>query len=416
MKARTLEEMELYLAQQPCEQCGTVTNASELAKSVTADGDRATYVYAGVCRRCGTQRRVEFDAPRGWPKLDGFAYGGDEHSELLTREQWLAIAERELAGAADDPSNLDPDAFFASNGALGRALAQLVEANKLGQDAALTTRIAEVRRKRERYATLSAAMSARRASGGGGGAPTSSTFGKDALVAHEQWLARGRKGPGRLQLDGSGVGGLSLGNIKLGGAQLVRVNFDRATIDFANFTGAELRECSARSTNFAHTKFDDARIENCNFEGARMVLTDCKDVKIQGGTFRGANADRGLWNRISIKHADLRDMRFGDCVLDGSLLEDCDLRGADLARVSPTLSSLGSALNTTFRRCDLRGAKLEGRRLDGTKLIDCKLAGVIGKPAIEGPYTVERPDFSAAGDGSDIRGAADVHALWGKPK
>ncbi|HSJ64426.1 MAG TPA: pentapeptide repeat-containing protein, partial [Gemmatimonadaceae bacterium] len=65
---------------------------------------------------------------------------------------------------------------------------------------------------------------------------------------------------------------------------------------------------------------------------------------------------------------------------------------------------------------DLRGANFEGRRLRDTSFINCKFAGVRGKPEIQGNYTVERADFSPAGDGSDVRGADAVHAIWGAPK
>ena len=237
----------------------------------------------------------------------------------------------------------------------------------------------------------------------------SGTFTKEALVAHEQWLARGKQGAGRFVVEGSSVGGLQLGSLKLAGARLVRVDFERSRLDFADLRGAELVACTAMQANFEHAKLDGATLERCTFSDARMILSNFADGRITGGDFRRANADRGAWNRIKIKNADLRELKFGDCVLDGAVLEGCDLRDAKLGRVTPVLRSLCSTMNTTFLRCDLRGANLEGRRLDGTRFIECKLANVQGKPLIEGSVVIERPDFS--GDAS-LRTAAELEARW----
>jgi uncharacterized protein YjbI with pentapeptide repeats len=241
------------------------------------------------------------------------------------------------------------------------------------------------------------------------------TLTRESLKAHAEWVARGKEGDGRLVLEGTGVGGLSLGNVKLQGSRLVRVSFDRARVDFAKFEGAELVECTAEKTNFAHTNFDSVIFERCKFSGAGMVLTDCNDATFTGGDFQRINADRGMWIRSKLRGVDFREARFGDCVLDAAVLEDCDLRDADLSRVTAGLKRLCSTMNATFRRCDLRGANFAGRRLDGTRFLDCKFAGVRGTPLIEGTYTVERPDFSAAGDGSDVRTDAAVFAIWGAP-
>jgi uncharacterized protein YjbI with pentapeptide repeats len=232
-----------------------------------------------------------------------------------------------------------------------------------------------------------------------------SEFTTAALTDHREWIARGRRGPGRLVIEDASVGPLGLGVAKLGGARLLRVKFFNHKVDFANLSGAELVECIGQGTDFTDAILDGATLDRCTFEKSHFGLTDFHDGRILGGSFRGSTADRGLWNRVRIKDADLRSFRFGDCVLDGAVLEDCDLRDADLHCITPVLESLCSTLNATFLRCDLRGANIDQRRFDNTRFVDCKLHGLIGASRLEGPnpYTLENCDFSAAGDGSDLR-------------
>lgn len=134
-------------------------------------------------------------------------------------------------------------------------------------------------------------------------------------------------------------------------------------------------------------------------------LTDFKDGVVIDTSLYEANANRSMWHGIQLTRCNMRDMRIGDCVLDGAVLEDCDLRGANLSRIDDGLP-LCTTKGTIFRRCDLRGAHLDGRRLDGTKFIDCQLAGHHGKPAIEGSYSVEGGDMSMA----------EIVKLWGPPR
>lgn len=413
MKARTYEELALYIEEHPCARCGTPArvDALEIEHAQAASG-LPLHTYVGRCASCGAELRYAFERPERWPTRTGpLVYGGNEPSELFTAKEWSAIADKMFAAAPADPSNLASAPFFEAIGRLNRARAALVEATKGGLD--VTAKAAQVQARLDRYIALRDAMNARNEAAPP--APTKVSFGREVLKAHEAWLARGRTGDGRLVLENAGIGGMALGNLKIDAVRLVHVSFDGGTVDFASLRGAELIDCSAERTNFSHSVFDEASLVRCRFGRASLVHADLKDVRIEGGDFRACNADRGRWNRVKATGVDFRGMRFGDCVLDAVIFEGCDLRDANLSRIQDILTELCSTLNATFRRCDLRGASFEGRRFDNTKFIECAFAGVKGKPRLEGGYTVERPDFSPAGDGSDIRGPEAVYALWGTP-
>jgi len=442
MKARSTAELDLYIAEHPCSQCGTPPREADLHVKTAVTAGGAHHTYSGSCRKCGNPLHFEIDGPSEWPDLPAFVYGGDQPSQLFAPDQLLAIAEREARAVPAQPDPGKPTLFFEHSARLGRAIGLIDEVRKFipaGGDAVpeaaftgpagaadrrahadryrrgwLDQRIAELRGLRQRYTAQAGAAGQQAATAPP--APLKIRFGSESLAAHKQWLQRGRTGEGRMVLEDEQLGDLRIGDVKLAGARLVRVRLDRVVADFADLRGAELVDCSAEGSNFTHAKLDDAVLEGCRFTAARMALTSLCDARIEGGVFREASADRGSWNRLTARRVDFRDTLFGDCILDGALLEDCDLRGARLGRVHELLTDLCSTMNTTFRRCDLRGADLAGRRFDGTRFIDCKLAGVTGVPVIEGDYLVERPDFSAAGDGSDVRTAAAVHALWGKPR
>ena len=118
-----------------------------------------------------------------------------------------------------------------------------------------------------------------------------------------------------------------------------------------------------------------------------------------------------MLDRAELRRADCREAVLADATLTNTKLIECDLRGCDLRRVDHVLD-LGTAYDAQFVGCDLRGAKLDGRRLRGTKLIRCRFNGVVGKPVIEGPIEIVDPDMSPAGDGSEIIAGTELERQW----
>lgn len=430
MNARSRKEIELYIEEHPCPVCGTRVNPADLPPNFADVGARMRVTHTGNCASCGNPLHYEFAVPREHPA--GRFSLGDGPSEIFAADELLAIAERMESATPRDPAELDPDEYFRNFLQIGTATALVEDVLKtipageseVPRDAffgprgtadrdASPARFQRVTLERQRdayraltdaYQAVNREMNARKAKLVKA-TPPPVELTKPALVAHKEWLARGKTGAGRLVAEGASVGPLGMSSAKLGGARLVKVRFFDHRVDFANLAEAELVECTGKGTNFTHAIFDGATLEACSFPKSHFGLTDFKDAKILGGDYQGSTADRGSWNRVRIKKADLRRFRFGDCILDGAVLEDCDLREADLHCISPYLATLCSTMNATFIRCDLRGANIDQRRFDNTRFVDCKLAGLVGTPRLEGatPYTLENCDFSPAGDGSDIR-------------
>ena len=413
MKARSHNEIVLWLHDHPCEQCGGPIREDDLRFRVRdRDGERAEHVYEGTCPRCHHPREVRFDVPAAWPAISPFAYGEDEPSSLFSAARFLAAAEAADAAAPDEPPP-EPEPFFAAGRKMAEAIGLYREVLKFpGADrdrieariAAIEARRAPYVARRERMDELSRTAAAAR---------PPAPFGREALEAHAKWWARGRFGPGRLELEDVGLDDLRLGTTRLSAARLIRCKLSRTVLDFAHLEEAELIECTGEQPVLAHAALDAARLIRCRLWRARLTLARLEDVEIEGGSLERMSADRAACNRLKARGVHLRDAFFGDAVLDGAYFEDCDLRGADLSRQTPALITLCSTFNTTFVRCDLRGVNLDGRRLDGTVFIDCKMADLRGTPVIAGEYVVERPDLSAAGDGSDVRTGDELYRRWG---
>ncbi len=416
MKARSQNEVVLYMQEHPCGQCGTPPRLEELRLQPTAlAGGLVMREYTGSCRRCGHALDYRFEGPVSWPDISPFAYGGDEPSQIIPQARFLALAEEADGEVPDDPSSLEPDAFFAAGYRLAEAIALYDEAAKFpGADRGqIGGRITALRERQKRYAAVRDRMSARRAASAS--TPAAAALTGERVVAHERWLKAGKLGAGRLELEDASLSDMRLGSSKLSGARLVRCRMDRSYFDHARFEGTELIECTGDHAVFHFAHCAGARLTECRFTKCNFRLGELQDMEITGGSLAGSVSDRASWNRLRAVKVDFRGHVFADAILDGAYFEDCDLRDADLARVATNLRALGSSLNTTFVRCDLRGMKIAGRRFMGTTFVDCKMAGISGTPVIEGDVDIERADLSVAGDGSQVRGLDAFRAAWGLP-
>ena len=81
-----------------------------------------------------------------------------------------------------------------------------------------------------------------------------------------------------------------------------------------------------------------------------------------GGQFRGWDFQDAQLHKLDLRGADFRDAD-----LRGATFWECDLRGADLSHVNG-LAEKSPERETRFLGCDLRGAILDGARLNGAVL------------------------------------------------
>ena len=68
-----------------------------------------------------------------------------------------------------------------------------------------------------------------------------------------------------------------------------------------------------------------------------------------------------------------------------------------------------------FVDCDLRGANLDDALFSHTIFNACAMAGVTGRPRVEGLYIVGGADLSDSRDGSNIAAEEIFHNRWGRP-
>lgn len=173
-----------------------------------------------------------------------------------------------------------------------------------------------------------------------------------------------------------------------------------------------LSHCTSTRFVANHSQLSRARIDATSLAGAQMMLTYFEQALIADSDFSRAELDRANFTDAQVRGTKFVGARLRDTRLDQAHVEDCDVQGADFTYEERALKKLGRFVGTHFVNCDFRGASFTGRRLENTVFERCKLGGIVGKPAIEGPYRVVRPDLSAAGDGSEVRDQAAVDALW----
>jgi uncharacterized protein YjbI with pentapeptide repeats len=185
------------------------------------------------------------------------------------------------------------------------------------------------------------------------------------------------------------LSGLALSRISLRGAILADIVARRADCEAAD----------ARATRWLRCQLDDSSLAMAVFAGSR--LDDCDLTR--------ADLTSTSWHRATLSHCTLARTSLVDARLERAVLVDCDLRGADLriAR-SPEVASLAGA---QLIRCDLRDTRWSGRDLGGATLVDCKLFGAHGAPALAG-VAVEAADVSRLADGSRRAAQSDVVAAW----
>lgn len=430
-RARTTAEMLFAASLEPCPHCGTREPA---LLQINGGGDRWT--LSGPCTRC-KQRRAFTWVTEGNPQVEPppRQLGDARPSQIIRVGQLMAELDRVLPLVRERPETLDRAAWYAGASALDRAITCLNELRKFvpaGMKMIPDTKLTEDERKdrtarRERYGVawlqgeldrLVAVLHRYTADAPriealdaqGTFAPPHGTIDRDALHAHEAWVAAGGEGPGRLEVVGFDGRGLVLAGVQLAGARLERVQLDRANLEGAQLQNGELREASVREANATSLLLTGATIAGGSFEKSALVGASFERATVDGTSFRDANLDRSKWAGASVSAASFALAMFGNARLDGAHFRGCSFVQADFR----PLSDLHAAptAGAVFEDCDLRGTSWAGRDVSNATFVRCKLAGASGKPAAMTNVTITDPDLSPEGDGSDIADAADVLDLW----
>lgn len=426
---RSIIELRFAAGLYPCPGCGS----REI-------GEMKTYLSAGryfaivSCPDCRSSRKLSFrmrSHPPS-PSLERRELGGSEPSSVIRPIQFVEELDRVSAGVVWEPEKLAPGEWYANLSAINRAATCVVELLKFVPDGADSvpdsaldkTDRADAHTRQEKYqrAWLASELDryrdlfARHEKDGPRiyalEPPRPKLRGElssRALEAHLQWVRRGRKGDGRLDIANIDSAGVKVGAQDMSGALLEGVIFDRADVSFSTFAGAELTGVRMVQAGLQSCSFVGARLARCDFLGAILALGKLDDAVIEGGRFDHAYLNRCLWRRTRVQGASFRYADSANSALDDAVFIDCDLRGANL---SLRKDLLGTTTRTRFERCDLRDTWWEGRYLDGAVFIDCRFHGAGGRPARIDGVRIERPDHSPDGDGSVIGCAGDILSVW----
>jgi uncharacterized protein YjbI with pentapeptide repeats len=369
------------------------------------------------------------------PSLVRYELGGSDPSSVIRPVQFVEELDRVGAGVVWEPESLAPAEWRANLGALNRAgtcIAELLKFIPEGADSVPDSALDKASRadalarpekyQREwlegelaRYRELFSchekdgprvyALEPRRPLPRG-------ELSSRTLEAHLQWVRRGRKGDGRLDISNVDVTEVNVGAKDMSGALLDGVIFDRADVSFSTFDRAELTGAQMVQTNLQSCSFAGARLVRCDLLGAVLALGKLDEVVIEGGRFDRAYLNRCLWRRARVQGASFRDADFANSALDDSVFIDCDLRGANLSLREDSKNVLGTTTRTRFERCDLRDTKWADRDMQGAVFIDCRFHGASGLPARLDGVRIERPDLSPDGDGSVIGRGSEVLSVW----
>lgn len=126
--ARTSHEAHLHMELTPCLCGGRRFNTSSVMLDLPggAPGRR----YTRTCQACGSLQEFTYRLPEEPLESPGFAYGGEEPSEVLDAAQWLWVADWYARAVPPDPARLPPDERRVAQGRLAAAVAAIDEIAK----------------------------------------------------------------------------------------------------------------------------------------------------------------------------------------------------------------------------------------------------------------------------------------------
>jgi len=231
----------------------------------------------------------------------------------------------------------------------------------------------------------------------------------DRMRDHRRWINDDRPGEGPLErIEDIDFSGARFSGKAFDFSTFIRCKFSDTGIEYSGFDGATFVDCWSDTANLSYSSYYDTTLERCRLPRIDFRWSHFFYALLAASSFDESSFANASFIDCTIRDCSFRGCRFADTQIDKSYLLECDLRDAILTG-SP---NSGRSDETHFENCDFRGADLTDRRFRDTTFTRCKFAGVKGLAIIEGPVHVIEPDFSDAGDGSDVRNPDAVLAMW----
>jgi uncharacterized protein YjbI with pentapeptide repeats len=370
-RARTTIEMKFAAGLVPCPKCGT----RDLGAMKYQTDDNIVWTLSCRCPRCNAPRSFPFTSVDTSDRAPAAYELGDGPSLQLLPAEFRAELDGVTPQLRERPEQLAPAEWRDAERALTQALICVHELVKLTRAGADRDRLVA---ERDRLLALA------------------DRFGADAdrvwklehphtprgelsattVRAHQAWVAAGRSGPGRLELEHVAATEARVGAADLRGARLVDVDLSRAVADGAQLDDAELRDVKFVGAGLDGASFKGARVVGGSFARARMSIAKFHRAVVDGTDFTKSDIERSVWDAARVERATFVGARFGEGAITSAKFAHCDLHDASFAVLVG--GTPPSTRGTKFEDCDLRGTDWRGRDVDGATFVRCKLAGAHG--------------------------------------
>lgn len=124
-------------------------------------------------------------------------------------------------------------------------------------------------------------------------------------------------------MNNSNLKGVNLKNAKLNSTKLASVNLDYAYLESAELAGADLNEATLRNSILIGADFENAKFYKASLQGSEFCLLSAGDFFLTGITGIGKVGE-------SLSPANLKNANLAFANLEGTIIGDCNLTGANL--------------------------------------------------------------------------------------
>ncbi len=178
-------------------------------------------------------------------------------------------------------------------------------------------------------------------------------------------IGRRKPGPGRVDLNFTG-----LHWAKLTGAELTGADLSAANLSYARLNGANMSYSDLRATNLSDADLKHANLQHANLTPFFLISANLTGAELTGADLNNANLSIANLQHAKLSDADLRDTNLSYADLTGSDLSRAHLERADLSGANLSGANLFDA--------DLSGADLSGANLFLTSVTQSQLAVACG--------------------------------------
>jgi len=400
---RSSDEMRFWVSLQPCPSCG---GRSYREEDMRLGHDAEFWTMNGSCLLCDTKFSYRFRSNDPVVVCPFFEIGGPNPSEIISPQQFVAELEVLLPQLPEDPTPLEPKAWARAHDRVYRALTCVVEllkflpkgANEIPQALLDPQRLDEVDSRPERFqrAWLTALRErlndidqcydkdtprivALKNAAHDPSLDPRGRLERETLIAHGEWLRRGRTGPGRLDIAHFGLNDARIGNEELMGARLEDIKLEYAFLSGVNLEEADLVDLVLTGANLKYAVFSRARIIRGSFIRAQCAIAELKGCSIRGTDFSHAQMARSDWSGAYVEGAQFERTGLWDATFDNGEFFGCSYRGATFA--SGKMANLCTTRRARFENCDFRDTEWKGRDLSDALFIKCQFSGARGAPS-----------------------------------